>query len=79
MLKIFSALVPETQNKVMTILFGIVMIILGGWLWSGIPMSGVAIGFFVGLQLLVAGVVWIALGLMARSTRETQAPIEAPA
>ena len=78
-LRIFSALVPETQNKVMTILFGIVMIILGGWLWSGIPMSGVAIGFFVGLQLLVAGVVWIALGLMARSTRETQAPIEAPA
>ena len=55
------------------------MIILGGWLWSGIPMSGVAIGFFVGLQLLIAGVVWIALGLMARSTHDTAAPIEATA
>ena len=38
-LKIFSALVPETENKVLTIVFGIVMIILGGWLWSGIPVQ----------------------------------------
>ena len=78
-LKIFSALVPETENKVLTIVFGIVMIILGGWLWSGIPYSGVAIGFFVGLQLLIAGVVWIMLGLTARSTHDTTAPIEATA
>ena len=38
-LRIFSALVPETENKVLTIVFGIVMIILGGWLWSGIPVQ----------------------------------------
>ena len=78
-LKIFSALVPETENKVLTIVFGIVMIILGGWLWSGIPVSGVAIGFFVGLQLLIAGVVWIMLGLTARSSHGGAAPIEATA
>jgi uncharacterized membrane protein HdeD (DUF308 family) len=78
-LRIFSALVPETENKVLTIVFGIVMIILGGWLWSGIPVSGVAIGFFVGLQLLVAGVVWIMLGFMARSSHGGAAPIEATA
>ena len=78
-LKIFSALVPETENKVLTIVFGIVMIVLGGWLWSGIPYSGVAIGFFVGLQLLIAGVVWVMLGLTARSTHDTTAPIEATA
>jgi uncharacterized membrane protein HdeD (DUF308 family) len=66
-LRIFSALVPETEHKVMTILFGIVMIILGAWLWSGIPVSGIAIGFFVGLQLLVAGIAWILIGFAARS------------
>lgn len=78
-LKIFSTLVPETENKVTTILFGIVMIILGGWLWSGVPVSGVAIGFFVGLQLLIAGVVWVLLGLAARSSLGGAAPIEATA
>jgi uncharacterized membrane protein HdeD (DUF308 family) len=78
-LRIFSALVPETENKVLTIVFGIVMIILGGWLWTGLPVSGVAIGFFVGLQLLIAGVVWILLGLAARSSHVEAAPIEATA
>ena len=78
-LRIFSALVPETENKVLTIVFGIVMIILGGWLWSGIPTSGIAIGFFVGLQLLIAGVAWIMLGLVARSSHGGAAPVEATA
>jgi uncharacterized membrane protein HdeD (DUF308 family) len=78
-LRIFSALVAETENKVLTIVFGIVMIILGGWLWTGIPVSGVVIGFFVGLQLLIAGVVWILLGLAARSSHSGAAPIEATA
>jgi uncharacterized membrane protein HdeD (DUF308 family) len=76
-LRIFSALVPETQNKALTIVFGIVMIILGGWLWSGIPATGIAIGFFVGLQLIVAGIAWIMIGWMARSHSDTvsaQAP-----
>jgi uncharacterized membrane protein HdeD (DUF308 family) len=78
-LRIFSALVPETENKVLTIVFGIVMIILGGWLWADLPVSGVAIGFFVGLQLLIAGVVWILLGLAARSSHAGAAPVEATA
>jgi uncharacterized membrane protein HdeD (DUF308 family) len=78
-LRIFSALVPETENKVLTILFGIAMIILGAWLWSGIPVSGVAIGFFVGLQLLIAGIAWILLGLVARSSHGVAVPVEATA
>jgi uncharacterized membrane protein HdeD (DUF308 family) len=77
-LRIFSTLVPETPHKVLTIAIGIAMIVLGGWLWSGLPVSGVAIGFFVGLQLVLAGVVWIALGLAARSSREGAA-VEATA
>jgi uncharacterized membrane protein HdeD (DUF308 family) len=78
-LRIFSALVPETENKVLVILFGIATIILGAWLWSGIPVSGVAIGFFVGLQLLIAGIAWIMLGLVARSSHGERAPVEATA
>ena len=35
--------------------------------------------FFVGLQLLIAGVVWIMLGLFARSSHGGAAPIEATA
>jgi uncharacterized membrane protein HdeD (DUF308 family) len=73
-LRIFSALVPETENKVLTILFGIAMIILGAWLWTGLPVSGIAIGFFVGLQLLVAGIAWILIGFAARSAHGGAAP-----
>jgi uncharacterized membrane protein HdeD (DUF308 family) len=78
-LRIFSALVPETQNKVLTILFGIVMIILGAWLWTNIPVAGLAIGFFVGLQLIVAGVAWIMLGLVARSSHGDATTAQVPA
>ena len=77
-LRIFSALVPETENKVLTILFGILMIILGAWLWTGIPTSALAIGFFVGLQLIIAGVAWIMIGWMARSAHgDTAAQVPA--
>lgn len=78
-LRIFSALVPETENKVMTIVFGILMIILGAWLWSGIPTSGIAIGFFVGLQLIIAGVAWIVIGWLARSANADTASAQVPA
>lgn len=78
-LRIFSALVPETQHKVLTILFGIVMIILGAWLWTNIPVAGLAIGFFVGLQLIVAGVAWIMLGWMARSSHGDATTAQVPA
>ena len=78
-LRIFSALVPETENKVLTIVFGILMIILGAWLWSGIPVTGIAIGFFVGLQLIIAGVAWIMIGWMSRSAHEDAASAQVPA
>jgi uncharacterized membrane protein HdeD (DUF308 family) len=46
---------------------GVINLLLGLWLWSGIPVSGVAIGFFVGFELVLAGIVWIMGGWMARS------------
>ena len=78
-LRIASGFVHETENKVPTILFGIALIILGAWLWSGLPVSGVAIGFFVGLQLLFAGIAWIVIGLAARSVHNKVARAEAAA
>ena len=50
---------------------GVIDILLGIWLYTGIPASGVAIGLFVGLQLLMAGITWITAGWMARSLSET--------
>ncbi len=41
-------------------------IVLGLWLWTGIPVSGLAIGLFLGIEVLMAGVMWIALGWMSR-------------
>ena len=44
------------------IVLGIINILLGFWIWSGIPVSGIVIGVFVGLQLLIAGMAWIIAG-----------------
>ena len=48
-------------------------VLLGLWLWSGIPVSGIAIGFFVGFELLLAGIVWIMGGWMSRSLAPSSA------
>jgi uncharacterized membrane protein HdeD (DUF308 family) len=45
----------------------VISIILGVWLWTDIPISGLAIGFFVGLELLMSGISWIVAGFMSRS------------
>ena len=37
----------------------IISLVLGVWLITGIPYSGVAIGLFVGIELLMAGIIWI--------------------
>jgi uncharacterized membrane protein HdeD (DUF308 family) len=52
---------------------GIVNILLGIWLFTGIPASGLAIGFYVGVMLLVAGVTWISLGLGTRRIHDATA------
>lgn len=49
------------------VLFGIVDVLLGLWLWTGIPLTALAIGFYVGIALIFAGISWIALALRARS------------
>ena len=51
----------------------VISILLGIWLWTGVPISGLAIGFFVGLELLMAGISWIVAGFMSRSVPRSPA------
>jgi uncharacterized membrane protein HdeD (DUF308 family) len=71
---LFSAFSGGTPNRGLVGVIGVIDILLGVWLWTGIPMSGLAIGFFVGLQLLMAGILWIIAGWMARSLTSAPAP-----
>ena len=45
----------------------IISLLLGVWLITGIPYTGVAIGLFVGIELLMAGIIWIVVAWSARS------------
>jgi uncharacterized membrane protein HdeD (DUF308 family) len=50
---------------------GVISIIIGGYVLSDYPVSALwTIGFFVGLDLVVAGVVLIGLGLSARKAKQ---------
>ena len=49
-------------GRVWMIVLGIINILLGFWIWTNIPISGIVIGVFVGLQLLIAGMAWIIAG-----------------
>ena len=51
-----------TGGRVWMIVLGIINILLGFWIWTNIPVSGIVIGVFVGLQLLIAGMAWIIAG-----------------
>jgi hypothetical protein len=44
---------------------------------TNIPITALAIGFFVGIQLLMAGILWAALGWMARPKPQAAAPTSA--
>jgi uncharacterized membrane protein HdeD (DUF308 family) len=74
-IRLVSAFSAQTPHRGLVATVGIINILLGAWLFSDIPVSGLAIGFFVGLQLLMAGIVWIIGGWMARSATQTAAPV----
>ena len=60
--RIVASFMDRASNSVWMIILGIVNILLGFWIWTGIPVSGIVIGVFVGLQLLIAGMAWIIAG-----------------
>jgi uncharacterized membrane protein HdeD (DUF308 family) len=68
-LRIYAALAAHLPYRGLNIVLGVINILLGAWLWSGIPTTGVAIGFFVGLGLLFGGISWMVAGWAMRSAR----------
>jgi uncharacterized membrane protein HdeD (DUF308 family) len=60
--RIVASFMDRASNSVWMIILGIINILLGFWIWTGIPVSGIVIGVFVGLQLLIAGMAWIIAG-----------------
>lgn len=70
-IRLIGAFSGDTLHRGLTAVVGVINIVLGVWLWTGIPVSGVAIGLFVGLQLVFAGLLWIVSGFMLRSLPET--------
>jgi uncharacterized membrane protein HdeD (DUF308 family) len=70
-IRLIGAFSSETQHRGLMAIVAVINILLGIWLWTGIPVSGLAIGLFVGLQLVFAGLLWIVSGFVARSLPET--------
>ncbi len=70
-IRLWMAITDRPRHRLLIAAVGVINILLGIWLWTGLPYSGIAIGLFVGLQLLMAGIIWIATGWMARSLTET--------
>jgi len=70
-LRIFWAVTERPEWRWLHVGLGIITILLGAWLWTGIPYSGIVIGFFVGLSLLMAGIAWMALAWALRSAEKS--------
>jgi len=64
-IRIFTSFSNRGEGWGWMVALGVINILLGIWLWTGIPMSGLAIGFFVGLQLLFVGLTWLMVGFMS--------------
>ena len=72
--RIVASIMSRHDAWVLTLILGVLNILIGFWLWTGFPVSGLAIGFFAGLQLLIVGIMWIFAGFAARSARTAMAP-----
>jgi uncharacterized membrane protein HdeD (DUF308 family) len=77
--RLIGAFMGPSGHRLLGVFLGVINIILGVWLYTGIPLSGLALGFFLGLELLMAGISWIVIGFMARSLRSTGPTAAAPA
>ncbi len=76
-MRVIAALMNRTGMWVLGVIVGVIDVLLGLWIWSGVPISGLAIGLFVGLDLLIGGIMWIVLGLMARNAPAPTAGVAA--
>jgi uncharacterized membrane protein HdeD (DUF308 family) len=68
--RIVAAFMDRASHMVWMILLGILNILLGLWLWTNIPISGLAIALFVGIELIIAGTAWLVAGFMGGSSSQ---------
>jgi len=62
---------PSGQGKVWLLLDGVISIVLGGLIYAQFPLSGaLAIGIFLGVKLLFAGMVMLTLGTTVQTAAE---------
>ena len=54
-MRIIAALMDRQGMWVLGLIVGAIDMLLGFWIWTGIPISGLAIGLFVGIDLLIGG------------------------
>ena len=73
--RIVAAFMDRRDDTVWMVLLAIINILFGLWIWTGIPFSGVVIGVYVGIQLLVAGIAWLVAGFMGGSGSELPARV----
>ena len=73
-IRLFAAFSEATPQRGLVAVLAVINILLGLWLWSGIPTTGLAIGFFVGFQRVLAGILWIVGGFAARSALQAAVP-----
>jgi uncharacterized membrane protein HdeD (DUF308 family) len=73
--RLIAAFVERPQQWGLIAVGGLVNLLLGVWLWTDWPVSALAIGIFVGIDLLFAGIAWITLGLAARRFRPGNTPV----
>ncbi len=70
--RIVAFFMDRPGSSVWMIVLAVINILFGIWVWTNIPVSGIVIGVFVGVQLLVAGMAWIIAGFAGGSS--TQQP-----
>jgi len=67
LVRVISAFTGAGGNhRMLLLLTGVINVLLGAWLWSNFPISGLAIGLFVGIDLVMAGVTWMAMAWAVR-------------
>lgn len=67
-LRLWFALTTDAPDRVLNLVLGVIDVLLGAWLWTGIPMTALAIGFYVGFALLIAGISWIMLSFRVKGS-----------
>ena len=69
-LRLVAAFTGGPGNRLLPSIVGVIDLVLGFWVLTGIPITGLAIGFFLGVELLMAGVLWMFLAWGARGLTE---------